>query len=105
MNVNVLSIKPDLETGKFSVIVSIGQKQYNFAVTIETVIVADRELHVINGDLNFEKLFKYNQDLKSKVCKLVDQVHNQEPVELPIFIGEFYTAGVALASDSLGNIS
>lgn len=98
MNVNILSIKPDSETGKFNIIVSIGQEQHNFAITIETVNVADREVHVINGDLNFEKLFKYNQDLESKVCKLVDQVHNQEPVELPIFIGEFYLAVVALAS-------
>jgi len=98
MNVDILSIKPDSETGKFNVILFIGQEQHNFTVTIETVTVADRDLDVINGDLSFSNLFKFSQDLECKVCKLVEQVHKKDSVELPVFIGEFYPAEVVLAS-------
>ncbi len=62
----------------------------SWTMKVESVTVANREVQVTNGDDNFSEFFRFNQIGASDICKLVAKIYNNQVVELPADIGEFY---------------
>lgn len=96
MNVKVLSIEPAKETGTFDVLVLIDPDEHKFKMTVDSHIVAGKEIQVTNGDKHFSEAFKFHQMIALKISKLVSKVYNNQPVELPIDVDESYYKEIAL---------
>ncbi|KYC40618.1 hypothetical protein WA1_26240 [Scytonema hofmannii PCC 7110] len=90
MKIQILTIEATLEKGTFKVVVLVGEKQHKFTMKVESVTVANREVQVTNGDDNFSEVFRFNQIGASDICKLVAKIYNNQVVELPADLGEFY---------------
>ncbi len=63
-------------------------------MSIDIDVVADRQIQIINADTHFQDFFKFNLELDRAISKLVSKVYNNEPVELPIIVGEFNSAEI-----------
>jgi hypothetical protein len=84
MNVRVLKIMFNLENTNFQVIVEINQIQHNFNLNIETDLLNNQPLQIIQGDEKFQELFRWNRELGQKIYEMVAQVYKQENLDLPI---------------------
>ena len=96
MKVQILTIKPSYTPRIFDVVVLIGTKQHQFPITIELDTIANQEIQIINGDEKFSETFRFNQRIAADICNLVAQIYNHKIVELPIFLGEFYSEQLEL---------
>ena len=92
MNLEVLAIEPTLEIGTFNLLVLVGEEQHKFTMKVESFTVANQEIQVTSGDDHFSQFFRFNQIVASNVSKLVSKVYNNQAVELPENIGEFYSS-------------
>lgn len=95
MNVKVLSIEPRKETRIFDVLVLIGTEQHKFTMTVDSHLVANKEIQVTNGDKHFSETFKFHQMIALKISKLVSKAYNNQAVELPIDVDESYYKEIA----------
>jgi hypothetical protein len=84
MNVIVLKIVFNPENNNFQVIVEINQIQHNFNLNIETDLLNNQPLQIIQGDEKFQELFQWNRELGQKIYEMVSQVYKQENLDLPI---------------------
>lgn len=84
MNVRVLKILFNSENNTFQVIVEINQIQHNFNLNIETDLLNNQPLQIIQGDEKFHELFQWNRELGQKIYEMVSQVYKQENLDLPI---------------------
>lgn len=84
MNVRVLKIVFNPENNTFQVIVDINQIQHNFNLNIETDLLNNQPLQIIQGDEKFQELFQWNRELGQKIYEMVSQVYKQENLDLPI---------------------
>jgi hypothetical protein len=84
MNVRVLKIVFNPENSDFQVIVEINQIQHNFNLNIETDLLNNQPLQIIQGDEKFQELFQWNRELGQKIYEMVSQVYKQENLDLPI---------------------
>jgi len=84
MNVRVLKIVSNPENNTFQVIVEINQIQHNFNLNIETDLLNNQPLQIIQGDEKFQELFQWNRELGQKIYEMVSQVYKQENLDLPI---------------------
>lgn len=72
------------ENNTFQVIVDINQIQHNFNLNIETDLLNNQPLQIIQGDEKFQELFQWNRELGQKIYEMVSQVYKQENLDLPI---------------------
>lgn len=91
----VLSIKPAEEAHEFKVMVLIGNNTQQFTFMVEQP--KQEPFVVIGGDVNFCKLFRFNQHILAKVGDLVNEVYREKIVELPVDVGQFYTPEEAVS--------
>lgn len=91
MNVQLVSIKTTPNPRLYQIEVLIGELQHQFAMTVESFTVANREIQVTNGDDTFSQVFRFNQIIANNICHLVANFHNHQPIQLPREIGEFHS--------------
>jgi hypothetical protein len=89
MNLQVLKILPLQQNNTFQVVI-IGLTQHQFTMTVETDYINNQPLQIIQGDDHFHTFFQWHRELAEKVYELVYQVYNQEELDFPISLGEFY---------------
>ncbi len=82
----------EIET--FDVIALIGEVRYLFKMSVDIDVVAKQQIQIINADTQFQETFKFNLELDRTISKLVSKVYNNEPVELPVIVGEFNSAEI-----------
>ena len=95
MNTTVLSIQPLEGTNQFIVLMSIGTEREQFTFTIERP--NQEPFVVVGGDVRFGKFFRFNQHIAIEVSKLVGEIYQGKPVELPADVGDFGTPEEAIA--------
>lgn len=88
MRVQVLSIEPNVDKGKFTVTVSLNSERYVFSMMVRTFRIIDREVQVASGDQHFGDLFQWNSDVQEQIYKLVLQLYNDMTVHFPVHLGE-----------------
>jgi len=87
MNVQLLSIKPTQNWGKFNIRVKIGTDLHQFTMTVKITPIADYPIQVTQGDDSFLNVFKFNPIVALKISKLVTKFYNHQAVELPANVG------------------
>ena len=90
MNVTVFSIQPSsTNSEKIHVAASIGTKQHQFTMTVETNTIAGAKIPVIKGDKHFCETFRFNQNVAIALYKLVSKVNQGQSLELPLQLENF----------------
>lgn len=98
MKVTVLSIKSAQAPNSHEVLLSIGEERQVFRFTTEVNQVGDRQLQTTQAEPRFSDFFRWNQRVAMQVSQLVVKFYNQEAIELPAHVGDFFTPEEAVSN-------
>lgn len=96
MRTQILQIQPGNDVNSLKAYMLIGNEQYEFTFSRKFDTIANKQLQLINHDISFGEVFKYNHHIVDEVMNIVRKFFEGENPTLPQDVGDFGTLEDAL---------